>query len=135
MACTPALSMAELRYLIDSNICIYILRNARGPEAMRLAAQDRGSVAASAVSYAEVMLGIVRRDRLAMPRAVALFDQLGVLPFDKAAAQIYMALPFKRNKYDHLIAAHTIALGVALVTNNPRDFDGLAGFRHENWCR
>ena len=58
-----------------------------------------------------------------------------VVPFDQAAAQIYARLPFRRHRFDRLIAAHALALDVTLVTANERDFRDIAALRVENWTK
>lgn len=122
------------RYLLDTNICIYLLEG-RGGEAVRrrIEAAVRGTLVTSTIVQAEVMIGADRRD---MPSAAdALFAIIPPLPFDQAAAQTYASLPFRRGNFDRLIAAHAISLDLTLVTNNERDFADIPGLRVENWTR
>jgi tRNA(fMet)-specific endonuclease VapC len=56
-----------------------------------------------------------------------------VLPFDEAAARAYARLPFKRGRFDRLLAAHALSLDLTVITNNERDFSDIAGLRVENW--
>ena len=88
-------------------------------------------LATSAITYAEVMVGI--SDKRKLPFTTALFDSAPVLPFDEAAAAVYATLPFRRGSYDRLIAAHALSLNLTLVTNNERDFADVPGLRVENW--
>jgi tRNA(fMet)-specific endonuclease VapC len=100
--------------------------------ATRLAELDVGQAVASSITYAEVALGVMRgRDR--SDRMMAFFEQVPVVPFDRAAAERYAALPFRRRSFDGLIAAHALACGAVLVTNNPSDFEHVPGLRMENW--
>lgn len=125
--------MAEPAFLLDSNICIYLL------EGLSAAARDRveryrpGEVTTSAVAYAEVIRGLPLEDRAAAAKIDAFFRLVHVLPFDKDAAFCYRRLPFKRARFDRLIAAHALSRDLALVTNNPRDFADVPGLKVENW--
>lgn len=125
--------VTEPRFLIDSNIMIYVLDDARAPSAVRLAQCEAGSVVTSAIVYAEVMRGFGPAEADAMSKAQRLFDIITVQPFDLAAAKYYTDLSFKRRSFDRLIAAHALALDLTLVTNNEGDFADIAGLRVENW--
>jgi tRNA(fMet)-specific endonuclease VapC len=125
--------VTEPRFLLDSNICVYILADLQGPEAKRLAGQEEGAVATSAIVYAEVMRGLEGAMDEERDAGIELFTAVNVLPFDQRAADRYAALPFKRARLDRLIAAHALALGVTLVTNNERDFADVQGLAVENW--
>ena len=64
---------------------------------------------------------------------MALFERVPVLPFDRMAAARYAGIPFRRGRFDRLIAAHALSLGARLVTNNPADFSDIPDLRMENW--
>ncbi|PMZ78725.1 VapC toxin family PIN domain ribonuclease, partial [Pseudomonas sp. FW306-2-11AD] len=49
------------------------------------------------------------------------------------AAREYARLPFKRARFDRLLAAHALSLGATIVTNNEADFADVPGLRVENW--
>jgi tRNA(fMet)-specific endonuclease VapC len=123
-----------LKYLLDTDCCIYLL--AGGSEALnrRVAAQPEGSVGISAVTLAELAVKY-RGELSAAPALAELLESLPPQPFDDAAAWAYGRLPFKRGSYDRLIAGHALALGVTLVTNNDRDFTGLPDLMVENWSQ
>lgn len=123
--------MADPLYLLDSNICIYLVAGRSLEAKARVEACAPGEVAASSVAFAEVMMGAHRLGTEDATRA--LFAQVVVLPFDEAAGLAYAGLPFKRGRFDRLIAAHALALNLTLVTNNPRDFNDVEGLRVENW--
>ncbi|MCD2323892.1 type II toxin-antitoxin system VapC family toxin [Sphingomonas sp. IC-56] len=126
--------MAEPRYLLDTNICIYILADS-GPAVRRLANELEGSVVTSSIAFAEIELGLRNADASARAAADALFAAVGVLPFDQAAARAYAALPFRRGRFDRLIAAHALSAGLTLVTNNEADFADVPGLQIENWTK
>jgi tRNA(fMet)-specific endonuclease VapC len=120
-------------FLVDTNICIYLLNGSGEKVRQRLEARRYGEVVTSAIVAAEVLLGAAvhhQRDR-----AAALFLQVPVLPFDAQAAEAYAALPFSRGSFDRLIAAHARSRGLTLVTNNEADFADVPGLRVENWAR
>jgi len=124
--------VADPAFLLDSNICIYLLAGL-SDEARRQLEQCRpGEVVTSAVAYAEVMRGISQAGP-AVEQAEALFRIVPVLPFEREAARAYRSMPFRRTSYDRLIAAHALALGLTLVTNNLRDFHSVEGLKVENW--
>lgn len=127
--------MADPAFLLDSNICIYVLEGLSEPARRRIEACDPGDIATSAVAYAEVMRGLDRSDADAVATAEALFRIVVVLPFDRRAAETYVAIPFKRTSYDRLIAAHALSLGLTFVTNNEKDFGAIPGLKVENWTR
>lgn len=127
--------MVDPEFLLDSNICIYLLEGLSGEARRRIEACEPGQVATSAVAYAEVMRGVDRTDAAAIEKSEALFRIIEVLPFDRDAADAYRKMPFRRTSYDRLIAAHALSLNITLVTNNTRDFAEVEGLRVVNWTR
>lgn len=125
--------MADPVFLLDSNICIYVLEGLSEPARRRIESHEPGEIVTSAVAYAEVMRGVEHRDADAVAKADALFRVVEVLPFDRRAAETYVSIPFKRTSYDRLIAAHALALGLVFVTNNEKDFGAIPGLKVENW--
>ncbi len=123
--------MADPLFLLDSNICIYVLTG--GPETVRRRVQNQepGDLVTSAIAFAEVMTGIRSPEEIA--NAEAFFAVVEVLPFDKVAARTYATMPFRRARFDRLIAAHALSLDLTLVTANVRDFADVPGLRVENW--
>lgn len=125
--------MTEPRYLLDSNICIYVLRDAAGRAAQRLATCEPGAAVASAITYAEIMKGLDHHRTEAVAAFDRLFDRVPILPFDRQAASAYAEFPFRRGRFDRLIGAHALATGLTLVTNNEADFADIPGLTIENW--
>ncbi|WP_292998555.1 type II toxin-antitoxin system VapC family toxin [Nevskia sp.] len=128
-------------HLLDTNICIYLIRRQPVAVVERLEALHEGEVAMSLVTYAELRAGIEmqsrhrEQDERVLSQLVALIP---VLPLDLAVAEAYgrlrAAVPDRRrNAFDRLIAAHAIATNAVLVTNNEADFDGYPGLTVENW--
>jgi tRNA(fMet)-specific endonuclease VapC len=127
--------------MLDTNICIYLMKNESPSVGERFARCRVGEVVMSAVTYAELDYGIaVSGERKTQNQAALddLVEDIPVLGFDMAAGRAYGPVRLatrerKRDALDKLIAAHAIALNVTLVTNNVADFDGYPGLRIENW--
>lgn len=126
---------AEPRFLLDTNICIYILDAVRPALRARVEAADIGALVTSTIVVAEVLRGIAVDDEHTLTKLHALLAQAPAMPFDVAAAQAYARLPFARGRFDRLIAAHALSLGLVVVTANPRDFSDIAGLAVEDWTQ
>lgn len=123
--------MADPIFLIDTNICIYLLDGRGERVRQRFESSRRGEVVTSAIVRAEVMLGAKAKDQI--DRAEALFAQVEALPFDARAADCYAKIPFFHGNLDRFIGAHALSLGLTLVTDNECDFEDIPGLRVENW--
>ncbi|MDG0024947.1 MULTISPECIES: type II toxin-antitoxin system VapC family toxin [Burkholderiaceae] len=128
------------RFMLDTNMCIYLMKNQPEEVAKRFAQCYVGDVVMSAVTYAELEYGVVVSANRTRERRnlAALIEDIPVAAFDAAAATAYGPVreatrERKKDALDKLIAAHAIALDVILVTNNERDFASYPGIRLENW--
>ena len=127
--------------LLDTNICIYII-NKRPPQvAAHFEGLVYGDVAVSSITGAELAFGVAKsgsaRNQDALEKFLA---PLEVLPFDAAAMVAYGTLRAQMQArgqpigaLDTLIAAHALALGATLVTNNLAEFGRVPGLACENW--
>jgi tRNA(fMet)-specific endonuclease VapC len=132
-----------MRYLFDTNICIYIAKR-RPPRVLARMEQLRpGDVGMSAITYLELVYGAWKSQHLEanLARIEQLLSLIPALPLDAGAAQHYGRLRAGLENegrpigaYDLVIAAHALALGLTLVTNNPREFSRAEGLRIENWA-
>lgn len=122
--------MIEPRFLLDSNIGIYILKGTAPAAAARMMATEVGAMVTSSICVGEMLVGAGDHERRMLD---VLLRQIAVLPFDEAAARCYATLPFKRRGFDRLIAAHALALGLVVVTANIVDFADVPGLRVEDW--
>lgn len=122
-----------MKYLLDTNILILIGRAEGGVLFRRLAECDEGDVVTSAVAYAEVALGSAEGKPPTMERLKTLIEEVPVLSFDYKAALAYATLPFKRNGFDRLIAAHAKSHDLVVVTNDVAHFADVPGLAVENW--
>lgn len=127
--------MTDPVFLLDSNICIYVLADADGVPARKVQSHEVGTVVTSAIVFAEVMRGIPASEKHARERAERFFERVPSMDFDADAALAYAQIPFKRGRFDRLIAAHALSLGLTLVTNNEADFADIPGLQCENWTR
>jgi tRNA(fMet)-specific endonuclease VapC len=131
-------------YLLDTNICIYIIKKQPAIVLEKFSSVQPGELALSTITVAELEFG-VRKSSNAAKNLAALNKFLipfNLLDFDHAAAKEYGLI---RNSLeakgtpigplDTLIAAHAISLQYTLVTNNEREFSRIAQLRIENWAQ
>ncbi|WP_186156491.1 type II toxin-antitoxin system VapC family toxin [Burkholderia gladioli] len=128
------------RFMLDTNMCIYLMKNQPEQVAKRFAECFVGDVVMSAITYAELEYGVAVSDNRAKERRnlAALIEDIPVAPFDAAAAVAYGPIreatrERKKDHLDKLIAAHAVALDVVLVTNNAKDFASYPGIKLDNW--
>jgi tRNA(fMet)-specific endonuclease VapC len=127
--------LPEVQFLLDANCCILLIENASQSLQAAVEQCSPGEVVTSAVAFAEVALGVDWRNEEVGRLVSDFFAAIPVLPFDRDAGRAYADLPFKRHRFDRLIAAHALALDVVLVTANPRDFRDIPELRVEDWTR
>ncbi len=129
------------KFMLDTNICIYLMKHQPPQVRARFAECFVGDVVISAITLAELEFGIAcsgesqARNQAALD---GLLEDLLVAPFEARAARAYgplRAANRERNKdaLDKLIASHALSLDVTLVTNNEADFRGFSGLVIENW--
>ncbi|TDF65115.1 type II toxin-antitoxin system VapC family toxin [Cupriavidus sp. L7L] len=128
------------RYMLDTNMCIYLMKQQPPQVAERFAQCFEGDVVLSAITLAELEYGVVvSREAAAAERAVeALVSRIPVLPLTAAAARAYghvraATRTRKSDALDKLIAAHAISENLTVVTRNVRDFAAYPGLRLEDW--
>lgn len=126
-----------IRYLLDTNICIYIIRQQPPVVFEHFAQHRRGEVAISAITWGELCHGLNTHD--GEKELSALLGKLQAVPYDFNAAARYgelsRAYRDRKSGFDRMIAAHALSLDVTLVTNNIKDFELYQshGLRLENW--
>ncbi|OQW77126.1 MAG: VapC toxin family PIN domain ribonuclease [Proteobacteria bacterium ST_bin14] len=92
-----------------------------------------GDVAISAISFAEIAVGTFVGKPPSPEVLNGFISVIPILPFDSTAARQYARLPFKRARFDRLLAAHALSLGAVVITNNEADFADVPGLLVENW--
>ena len=130
-----------LKYLLDTNIVIYTMKN-RPQQVKRRFQQHHGRMAVSAVTVGELVFGAEHSQQVERNLADIedMAARLEVLPFDNKAAyhfgQIRAAL-YRTGQpigaYDMMIAGQARAIGLILVTNNVREFERVPGLLLEDW--
>jgi tRNA(fMet)-specific endonuclease VapC len=131
-----------LRYLLDTDICIELIRHKPPRLIAKLAEASAREVAISSIGLAELELGVHRskepeRARLALDQFLSPFT---IVAFDYEAARVYgrlhaghLASGQPIGPFDTLIAAHALSLGLVMVTNNEREYRRVPGLVIENW--
>jgi len=132
-----------LIFMLNTDICIYIIKRKPASVLKRLESLKPGQLAMSAITFAELMNGAKKSQHVEanLAKLNALGELLDIRPFDKQAAVSYgdvrSALEKKGETIggnDLLIAAHALSLGWTLVTNNEREFSRVEGLKMENWA-
>jgi tRNA(fMet)-specific endonuclease VapC len=133
----------EARFLLDTNICIYIRRKKPEEVLRRFRALKAGEAALSVITFGELVHGAEKSAQRAA--ALELLQELArVLPvmgLPETAADVYgtMRAELERKgqmigNSDLWIAAHAKAAGLTLVTNKEREFRRVRGLKVENWA-
>jgi tRNA(fMet)-specific endonuclease VapC len=133
----------EARFLLDTNICIYIRRKKPEEVLRRFRSLRQGEAALSVITFGKLVYGaeksVQRTAALEVLRELA--RVLPVLDLPETAAEAYgtMRAELERKgqmigNNDLWIAAHAKAAGLTLVTNNEREFRRVRGLKVENWA-
>jgi tRNA(fMet)-specific endonuclease VapC len=131
-----------MRYMLDTHICIYLIKNHPPQVLGRLEALNQGDAVMSVLTYAELRAGLEMQtlNREQDEQALSLLvHRIPVLPFTESDAKSFGVLRAavrdrSRNAMDRLIAAHAVNSGLTLVTNNEADFKDYPGLVVENWA-
>lgn len=130
-------------YLLDTDICIYIIRK-RPPEVLRALKRNyRAGLHVSSISVAELEYGVEKsafpeKNRVALVEFLSLFD---IVAFTDADAAAYGTIRTALEKNDSpigpldlLIAAQALSRNYTLVTNNTREFARIETLKIDNWA-
>ena len=133
----------EPRYLLDTNICIYI-RQKRSPDLLHRFEKLRpGEAVISVVTFGELLFGAEKSAHrtAALERLRELQIFLSVLPLPEASAGNYGKIRAELESKGEIIgnndlwiASHALSSGLILVTNNEREFSRVRGLRTQNWA-
>ncbi|WP_294395484.1 type II toxin-antitoxin system VapC family toxin [uncultured Sphingomonas sp.] len=122
-----------MRYLIDTNCCVYLFNAGYDGLRQRIAGTEAGAIGLSVIVLAELGVGARLGKMPAGDRLGRLCEEFPVVPFEREDAEAFAALPFRRGRFDRLLAAHAVSRDLTLVTNNAADFADIPGLRVENW--
>lgn len=131
-----------MRYLLDTNICIYLIKQKPQSVIARFQTLTLSDIYISSITVAELEYGVCKsqqpeKNRNALTQFLL---PLEIVEFGQAAAIIYGSIRSDLESrglvigLDMLIAAHALSLGVTLVSNNVREFSRISNLSLENWA-
>ena len=132
-----------MRYMLDTNICIYVIKHKPEKVFQKLQTIHPEDVCISSVTYAELVHGVeksaaVEKNKLALSMLLA---NMEILDFDVDAADCYGKIRAGLEKkgtpidpLDMMIAGHAQSLGYTVVTNNMKEFSRVADLKVEDWA-
>lgn len=132
-----------MRYLLDTNICIYVIKQRPLRVMEKFRACDVGDIGVSSITVSELWYGVAKsQHQAANSKALRQFLlPLNVVNFDERAAEAYGEIRAALEQagepiggMDLLIAAQAVSLGIPLVTNNEREFTRAPNLIVENWA-
>ena len=131
-----------MKYLLDTNICIYIIKQNPASVVKKFATLTLGNIGISSITFAELMYGVEKSqhrntNKLALEEFAL---PLEIIPFDENAAAQYGTIRSSLEKrgtpigaLDFLIAAHALSIKATLITNNKKEFERVPNLKAENW--
>lgn len=131
-----------MRYLLDTNICSYILKNRPASVKQKFDEVGAEHLCISSVVLAELYYGAARHPKSVIIRKEIddFVSRLLVVAWDEQSANHYGAIRAALEKVgspvgamDMLIAAHARSMGATLITNNLREFERISGLMVQNW--
>src|SRR6266705_2658906 len=132
----------EARFLLDTNICIYIRRKKPEEVLRRFRTLKHGEAVFSVITFGELIYGAEKSAQrtAALELLRELAKVLPVMGLPETAAEAYGTIRAELERKgkmignnDLWIAAHAKAAGLTLVTNNEREFRRVRGLKVENW--
>ena len=133
-----------MKYLLDTNICIYLIKQKPQEVIERFESESLGDIGISTITVSELYYGVEKShhqeknrsalEQFLLPLMIIDFDYQATIYYGKVRA----ALERKGQvigPLDTLIAAHALSMDTTLVTNNEKEFNRVEGLRIENWVR
>jgi len=134
----------EPRYLLDTDICLFIRQRRPARVLHHFRRVRQGEAAISVITYGELLYGAARnaQGQKALDRLRALIAVIPPLPLPEQAAEIYGAVRADLESRGEMIgnndlwiAAHALAARLILITNNESEFRRISGLRVQNWAK
>lgn len=131
-------------YLLDTNICIYLIKRRSDTLLNRMRVFRTGEIGVSVVTVAELQYGVSKSENKERNQAAleAFLLPLDIAEFTVGETVIYGQIRSELEKQgrpvgplDTMIATHALSLDVPLVTNNTREFERVKGLRVEDWTK
>ena len=132
-----------IKYLIDTNICIYIMNKRPIGIIHKFKQFDVGEIGVSTITVSELQYGVAKSKnrRLNELRVEEFLSPLEILPYDETATMIYGDIRLQLEKsgepigpLDLLIAAQALSRDLVLITNNEKEFNRVHNLKVENWA-
>ncbi len=133
-----------MKYLIDTNICIYIMNKRPVAVIEKFKKFEIGEIGISTITVSELQYGAAKSTyrKENEVRLEQFLAPLEILTYDQTAARVYGDIRFQLEKrgqpigpLDLLIAAHAVSQNLVLVTNNIKEFDRIKKLKVENWAK
>ncbi len=131
-----------MRFMLDTNICIYMIKGKPPQILTKLKDFNLGDLSVSSITLSELEYGVAKSSKPQQNRDAldAFLAPLEIFPFNGEAAYRYgqiRAFLEKEGKLigamDMLVGAHAVSASMTLVTNNIKEFSRIPGLRLENW--
>lgn len=133
-----------MNYLIDTNICIYIMNNHPPKVIEKFKKVGVGEVGISSITVSELYYGVYKSPQVDKnsQRVGEFLQPFSILPYDENASRSYGIIRNELEKkgkvigpLDMLIAAHALSNNLILITNNVKEFERIKSLRVENWVK
>jgi len=130
-----------MKYLLDTNICIYLINQRPKKVLARFERHAVGDIGISSITASELAFGVAKSGSIKNRTALEAFLlPLQIADYDLNAAMAYgeiraalQAQGKTIGPLDMLIAAHALSLSLVLVTNNEKEFGRVEKLKIENW--
>jgi len=131
-----------MKFILDTNICIYIIKQKPEKVFKRLRKLTVGQVGISSITYSELYYGVAKSKAVSQNEAALqqFVGPLDVIPYPEEAASIYGEIRAGLERQgksigplDTLIAAQARHQGLTLVSNNMKEFSRVPNLKVENW--
>ena len=133
-----------MKYLIDTNICIYIMNNHPSDVIQAFRNTGTGEIGISTITASELHYGVSKSKHKSknLQRLEEFFRPFEIIPYDENATKYYGEIRSQLEKegaiigpLDLLIAAQALSRKLVLITNNEKEFKRIKSLKVENWVR
>ena len=133
-----------MKYMLDTNICIYIIKEKPKKVLNKFQSLEIGDICISMITFAELEYGVEKSKYTETNRTAltCFLAPIEILPFNQKEAIKYGEIRATLEKqgnvigaYDLMIGAHAIAENLTLVTNNEKEFNRISELSIENWSK
>lgn len=131
-----------MKYMLDTNICIYLIKKKPKTVLERFKELNIGDICISSITFAELEYGVAKsqhstKNKIALTKFLSAIE---ILPYTgESAADFGKIRAYLEKKgqiigaYDLMIASHALAENLILVTNNVKEFKRVPNLKIENW--